>query len=248
LKGLIIGVANEQSLAWGCAKALNAKGMDLAITYQNAKAEPHVRPLCNEIGAEIVMPLDVSSPEQTQALFDEITGKWGKLDFLLHAIAFAPRADLHGRITDSSPEGFAMAMDISCHSLIRLARHAEPLMQHGGSIVTMSFYGAEKVVPSYGMMGPVKAALESSVRYLAADLGQQGIRVNTLSAGPVKTRAASGLPDLDLLLDKAATTSPLRELVTSDQVGHMAAFLASPEAKYITGQTIYVDSGFSAMA
>lgn len=248
MKGLIVGVANDQSLAWGVAKALKARGVDLAITYQNAKAEPHVRPLAEEIGADIIMPLDVSKPEEMSALFGCIKQQWGKLDFMLHAVAFAPRGDLHGRVVDSSPEGFAMAMDISCHSLIRMVREAEPLMEGSGSIVTLTFYGSEKVVPCYGIMGPVKAALESSVRYLAAELGEKGIRVNALSAGPVRTRAASGLAGLDRLIDDALTVSPIKELVTNEQVGNMAAFLMSPEAKYVTGQTIYVDSGYSIAA
>ncbi|TWF54354.1 enoyl-ACP reductase FabI [Neorhizobium alkalisoli] len=248
MKALIVGVANEHSLAWGCAKALRARGVDLAITYQNAKAEPHVRPLAEEIGAEIIMPLDVGRPEEMSALFGAIKQRWGRLDFMLHAIAFAPKADLHGRVVDCSPEGFSMAMDISCHSLIRMVRHAEPLMEDSGSVVTLSYLGAERAVSSYGMMGPVKAALESSVRYLASELGEKGIRVNALSAGPVRTRAASGLVDLDGLIEDTLAGAPIKQLVTIDQVGAMAAFLMSPEARYVTGQTIYVDGGYSIAA
>lgn len=248
MKALIVGVANELSLAWGCAKALKERGVDLAITYQNAKAEPHVRPLAEKIGADIIMPLDVSRPEEMEALFGSIKQQWGRLDFMLHAVAFAPKADLHGRVVDCSLDGFSMAMDISCHSLIRMIRHAEPLMEDGGSVVTLTYYGAEKVVPNYGMMGPVKAALESSVRYLAAELGEKAIRVNALSAGPVRTRAASGLVDLDGLIEETLTHAPIKELVTIDQVGQMAAFLMSPESRYVTGQTIYVDGGYSIAA
>ena len=244
-KGLIIGLANEQSLAWGCAAALKAQGAELAVTYQNDKARPHVQPLAEKLGAPIVLPLDVTVPEQIDTLFDTLADQWGRLDFLLHSIAFAPKADLHGRVVDSSAAGFGLAMDVSCHSLIRLAKRAEALMGEGGSILTMSFYGSEKAVPDYGIMGPVKAALEASVRYLAAELGPQRIRVNALSTGPVKTRAASGLAHFDALIARAAQTAPLYELVTVEQVGEAAAFLLSDRARFITGQTIYVDAGFS---
>lgn len=247
MKGLVIGLANDQSLAWGCARALKAAGAELAVTYQNDKAHEFVAPLADEVGAAIVLPLDVRDAGQMAALFETIEERWGRLDFLLHSIAFAPKADLHGRVTDSSAEGFATAMDISCHSLIRLAKHAEPLMVDGGSILTMSFYGAEKVVPGYGIMGPVKAALEASVRYLAADLGPSSIRVNALSTGPVKTRAASGLSHFDKLMEKAAERAPLHQLVTIEQIGEAAAFLLSEKARYISGQTIYIDAGYNTL-
>ena len=247
MKGLIIGLANDQSLAWGCAKALKAAGAELAVTYQNDKAQSYVAPLADAVGASIVLPLDVRDAGQMTTLFETIRERWGRLDFLLHSIAFAPKADLHGRVADSSAEGFATAMDISCHSLIRLARHAEPLMTDGGSILTMSFYGAEKVVPGYGIMGPVKAALEASVRYLAADLGPRRIRVNALSTGPVKTRAASGLSHFDDLMEKAAQRAPLHQLVTIEQIGEAATFLLSDKARYISGQTIYVDAGYNTL-
>ncbi|WP_313435945.1 enoyl-ACP reductase FabI [Novosphingobium sp.] len=245
LRGLIVGMANDQSLAWGCAEALRLEGAELAITYQSDKARPHVEPLAQALEAPIFLPLDVTVPEQMEALFAEITARWGRLDFLLHSIAFAPKQDLHGRVVDSSAEGFTKAMDVSCHSLIRLARYAEPLMAQGGSILTMSFYGSEKVVPGYGLMGPVKAALESCVRYLSDELGPTGIRVNALSTGPVRTRAASGLSHLDELIRLAAEKAPLHQLVTIEQIGHMAAFLLGPKARFVTGQTIYVDSGFN---
>lgn len=245
MRGLIVGLANDQSLAWGCAMALRAAGAELAITYQNEKAQRFVDPLAAAVEAPIVLPLDVRDAGQMAQLFETITERWGRLDFLLHSIAFAPKEDLLGRVTDSSPEGFATAMDISCHSLIRLAKQAEPLMTDGGAILTMSFYGAEKVVPGYGIMGPVKAALEASVRYLAAELGPRNIRVNALSTGPVKTRAASGLSHFDALIEKAAEHAPLHQLVTIEQVGEAAAFLLSEKARYISGQTIYVDAGYS---
>ncbi|QDK32182.1 MULTISPECIES: enoyl-ACP reductase FabI [Sphingomonadaceae] len=245
MRGLIVGMANDQSLAWGCAEVLREAGAELAITYQNDKARRFVEPLAQELEAPIFTPLDVTDPAQVEALFAEIAARWGGLDFLLHSIAYAPKDDLHGRVVDSSAEGFRTAMDVSCHSLIRLARHAEPLMAGGGSILTMSFYGSEKVVPGYGIMGPVKAALEASVRYLADELGAQGIRVNALSTGPVRTRAASGLSHLDELIRLASDKAPLHQLVTVEQIGQMAAFLLGPRARFVTGQTIYVDSGYN---
>lgn len=247
VKGLVVGLANDRSLAWGCAQALHAQGAELAVTYQNEKARPHVAPLAAALGADIVMPLDVTVDAEMDALFAALAGRWGRLDFLLHSIAFAPKADLHGRVVDSSAAGFATAMDVSCHSLVRLARRAEPLMADGGSILTMSFYGSEKVVPGYGIMGPVKAALEATVRYLAAELGPRHVRVNALSTGPVQTRAASGLAHFDTLMAQAAATAPLHRLVTIEQVGEAAAFLLSGRARFITGQTIYVDSGYNAV-
>lgn len=244
-KGLIAGIANELSIAWGCAQALHTAGAELAITYQNDKAKPYVQSLADRVLAPIFMPLDVTKPELQDELFQAIASKWGRLDFLLHAIAFAPKADLHARVTDCSREGFAMAMDISCHSLIRLAKAAEPLMIDGGSILTMSYYGSERVVADYNLMGPVKAALEASVRYLAAELGPHRIRVNAVSPGPIKTRAASGLANFDLLMEKAAREAPMHQLVTIEDVGEAAAFLVSDRAKHITGQVIYVDGGYN---
>lgn len=243
-KGLVVGIANEHSIAWGCARAFRAAGADLAVTWFNDKARPHVEPLAQQLQASIALPLDVEQPGQLEAVFDAIAAQWGRLDFVLHSIAFAPKDDLHGRVTDSSREGFGRAMDISCHSFMRMARLAEPLMPHGGSLLTMSYLGAEEVVSHYGLMGPVKAALESSVRYLACELGPQGIRVNAVSPGPLATRAASGITDFDELLARAAQRAPLRRLVDIDDVGALSTFLASDAARSITGGTLYVDAGF----
>lgn len=245
IKGLIVGLANDQSIAWGCAKAFHAQGAQLAVTWLNEKTKRYIEPLAQEIGAPVFLPLDVTNEEQVDAVFTAMERQWGELDFLLHSIAFAPKEDLQGRVLDSSAEGFKTAMDISCHSLIRLARRAEPLMKNGGSILTMSYYGAEKVIDNYNLMGPVKAALEASVRYLAKELGDKKIRVNALSPGPVKTRAASGLSHFDSLMEKAANNAPIRSLVSLEQIGEAAAFLVSDKAKNITGQTIYVDNGYN---
>ncbi len=244
-KGLVVGVANDASIAWGCAKAFRQQGAELAVTYLNEKAKVYVQPLAEELESPIVLPLDVTQSSQQHALFAAIAKKWGRLDFLLHSIAFAPKNDLQGRVTDCSREGFMTAMDISCHSLIRLAKSAESLMKEGGAILTLSYYGANKVVTNYNLMGPVKAALEASVRYLAAELGRGQIRVNALSPGPVKTRAASGLTDFDELMSKAAEMAPLGQIVTIEQIGEMAAFLVSDNAQQVTGQTIYVDAGYN---
>ena len=246
-KGLIVGIANDQSIAYGCAQAMQALGATLAVTYFNAKAEPHVRPLARQLGADIIMPLDVEQPGQLEALFAQIEQRWGRLDFVLHAIAFAPAADLHGRIVDSSAKGFARAMDVSCHSFIRMAKLAEPLMAQGGALVTMSYYGAQKVIDHYGIMGPVKAALEATVRYLAAELGPAGIRVHAVSPGPIKTRAASGIGDFEQLLDEAASRAPQHQLVTIADVGAVTAMLCSDAARALTGNVTYVDAGYHVM-
>lgn len=244
-KGLVVGIANDASIAWGCAKAFRDHGAELAVTYLNDKAKPYVQPLADALAAPICMKLDVTRPEEQEALFTAIAAKWGKLDFLLHSIAFAPKEDLQGRVVDCSSAGFTQAMDVSCHSLMRLAKAAEPLMKNGGSIITMSYFGAEKVITHYNLMGPVKAALEASVKYLSSELGAQHIRVNALSPGPVKTRAASGLADFDKLMEEAASKAPLHQLVTLEQIGEMAAFLVSNNAKQVTGQTVYVDAGYN---
>ncbi len=243
-KGLVVGIANEQSIAYGCAAAFQRAGADLAITYLNAKAEPYVRPLAERLHSPIIVPCDVREPGQLEAVFDRIRQDWGRLDFLLHSIAFAPKEDLHGRITDCSQAGFAMAMDVSCHSFIRMARLAEPLMTDGGCLLTVSFYGSGKVVEEYNLMGPVKAALESSVRYMAAELGARRIRVHALSPGPLKTRAASGIQRFDELLERARARTPEHRLVSIEDVGAMAAFLVSDAASGLTGNIEYIDAGY----
>jgi enoyl-[acyl-carrier protein] reductase I len=246
-KGLVIGIANDQSIAWGCARAFRAFGADLAITYLNDKAKPFVEPLARQIEAPLFLPLDVQVEGQMEAVFASIGERFGRLDFALHSIAFAPRDDLHGRVVDCSRAGFLQAMDVSCHSFIRMARLAEPLMKDGGALFTMSYYGAEKVVENYNLMGPVKAALEASARYLAAELGPKGIRVHAISPGPLKTRAASGIADFDHLLNEAAARAPARSLVTIEDVGFATAALATDAARLITGDTIYIDGGYHIM-
>lgn len=246
-RGLIVGIANEHSIAYGCAKAVHERGGSLAITYLNAKAEPFVRPLAEQLDAEIIAPLDVEQPGQLEAVFDRIGQQWGQLDFLLHAIAYAPAADLHGRVVDSSAQGFARAMDVSCHSFVRMARLAEPLMKDGGTLATLSFYGAQKVVENYGIMGPVKAALEATVSYLAAELAPAGIRVHAVSPGPIKTRAASGIANFGHLLDETAARAPRHSLATIDDVGAVTALLFSDEARALTGSVLFVDAGYHLM-
>jgi len=243
-KALIIGIANENSIAYGCAKALREQGADLAITYLNEKAEPHVRPLAESLGAEIIAPLDVTRDGQFTALFDQIRERWGRVDICLHAVAFCPKEDLHARVVDTSREGFGIAMDVSVHSFIRMVRRAEPLMPDGGTCMTVTFYGSEKVVENYNIMGPVKAALESVTKYIAAELGPKGISVHALSPGPLKTRAASGIDRFDEMLEQAAASAPMHQLVSIEQVGAYAAFLASEEAGNITGGVHYIDGGY----
>lgn len=246
--GLVAGVANEHSIAAGCAKAFRAAGAELALTYLNEKAKPFVAPVANAVGARLLLPLDVEQEASLETVFAEIQSTWGRLDFLLHSIAFCPKEDLHGRITDCSRDGFARAMDVSVHSFIRMARLVEPLMANGGCLLTVSYHGAEKVVDHYNVMGPVKAALEASVRYLAAELGPKGIRVNALSPGPLKTRAASGIDHFDALIDEARSRAPQRRLVSIDDVGAMAAGLVSDYAPNVTGNIAYVDAGLHVMS
>ncbi|RKQ73697.1 enoyl-ACP reductase FabI [Oceanibaculum indicum] len=244
-RGLVLGVANDSSIAYGCAAAFRAAGADLALTYLNDRTRDFTTPLAEALGADIYLPCDVREDGQLDAVFAEIGQRWGSLDFVLHSIAYAPREDLHGRVTDCSRDGFAMAMDVSCHSFIRCACLAEPLMRDGGTLLTVSFFGAEKVVEHYNLMGPVKAALESSARYMAAELGRSGIRVHALSPGPLRTRAASGLDRFDELLDRAAAKAPQHALVTIGDVGALAAFLVGDGAKAMTGGIHYVDGGFN---
>lgn len=243
-KGLVVGIANDGSIAYGCALRFKDLGAVQAITYQSENEKKFIEPLAGELNADILMPLDVRKPEQIEALFQAIREKWGRLDFLVHSIAFMPKRDLHGRVIDCSLEGFLLAMDISCHSFIRMAKLAEPLMTQGGCLLAMSYYGANQVVKNYNAMGPVKAALESCVRYLAAEMGPKRIRVHALSPGPLKTRAASGLYDFDELLDLAEQKSPQRRLVSIDDVGAIAGFLVSDHADALTGNITFVDAGY----
>jgi enoyl-[acyl-carrier protein] reductase I len=247
-KALVIGVANDSSIAYGCAKAFRELGADVAITYLNDKAKPHVEPLARELEASLFLPLDVAVPGALERVFEEVAAKWGKLDILVHSIAFAPKEDLQGGLLNCSAEGFAKAMDVSCHSFVRMAKFAAPLMKDGGTMFAMSYHGAAKVVPTYSVMGPVKAALEACCRYLAYELGGQGIRVHAISPGPLKTRAASGLKDFDLLLVEAAQRAPIGELVDIMDVGFACAYLATPYARRISGGTVYVDGGVNIMA
>jgi enoyl-[acyl-carrier protein] reductase I len=247
-KTLVVGVANDQSIAYGCAKAFHSAGAELAITWLNERARAHVEPLAREVEATITAPLDVSVPGQLEAVFDLIRTRWGKLDSLVHSIAFAPREDLQGGLLKCSAEGFSKAMDVSCHSFIRMAKLAAPLMKDGGTMFAMSYYGANRVVPNYNVMGPVKAALEAACRYLAYELGPSHIRVHAISPGPLKTRAASGLKDFELLLNEAVQKAPLGELVDIMDVGVSCAYLASPFARRITGGTVYVDGGTNIVA
>ena len=242
-RGLVVGIANEASIATGCARAFVQNGAEIAATYLNEKALPHVRAVTEPLGCTMLLPCDVRVRGELEAVFSEIEATWGRLDFLLHAIAFAPREDLHGRVVDSSAEGFAMAMDVSCHSFLRMAHLAEPLMTAGGCLLTVTFYGSERVVAHYNLMGPVKAALEGAVRYAAAELGVSGIRCHAISPGPIRTRAASGIDRFDELLARAAATAPEHHLVDVDDVGALAAFLVSDGARHITGTVIPVDGG-----
>jgi len=243
-KGVIVGIANESSIAWGCAKAFRALGAEVAVTYLNDKARKYVEPLARQLDSPIVMPLDVNVPGQMEAVFERIADEWGKLDFLVHSIAFSPKDALQGRVVDVSRAGFLTTMDVSCWTFIRMAHLAEPLMRKGGTLFTMTYYGSQMVVKNYNIMGVAKAALESAVRYLAAELGPKGIRVHAISPGPLATRAASGIPEFDALLEKAKAKAPAKSLVSIDDVGVATAFLAHDAAKLITGETLYIDGGY----
>ncbi len=242
--GLVIGIANRNSIAYGCAAAFHSAGARLAITYLDEKAADHVVPLARELQAELTMGLDVQDDASVERLFAAIDQRWGKLDFLLHSVAFCPRDDLHGRVIDCSLQGFITAMDISCHSFIRLAKQAEPRMQAGGCLLTVSFFGSQRVVPHYNIMGPVKAALECTTRYMAAELGPARIRVHALSPGPLRTRAASGIDHFDDLLQQAADAAPTRHLATIEDIGNYATFLVSDAARNVTGSIVYIDGGY----
>jgi len=247
-RGLVVGIANEHSIAFGCAAKLRGFGAELAVTYLNEKAERFVRPLAEEIDARLVLPLDVEKEGELDAVCDRIRQEWGRLDFLIHSIAFAPREDLHGRVIDCSAAGFLQAMRVSCYSFIEMARLAEPLMTQGGALLTMTYYGADRVVDHYNVMGPVKAALEATTRYLSVELGEKGIRVYAVSPGPLKTRAASGIAQFDELVEAAVTRSAARRLVDIAEVGRVVAFLVGGGASGMTGDTIYVDAGLHVVA
>lgn len=241
-KALIVGLADERSVAYGCAKAFVDAGAELALTWATEKSRLRVEPIARALGVELTARLDLAAEDDLARVIELIAARWGRLDIVVHSVAFAPRADLHGALLDSSPEGFARAMDVSCHSFIRLAKATAPLMREGGALFAMSFIGAQRVVPNYAVMGPVKAALEAACRYLAIELAPNGIRVNALSTGLMKTRAAAGVKDFDALYDSWEKRAPLGAMEASD-VGHLCAFLASPLGAKITGETIYVDSG-----
>ena len=243
-RGLIVGIANDQSIAWGCARAFRAFGAELAVTYLNDKAKKHVAPLARALDAPIFMPLDVNVPGQMEAVFERIGKEWGKLDFAVHSIAFSPKATLQGRVVDVPRDGFLTTMDVSCWTFVRMAHLAEPLMKKGGTLFAMTYYGSQIVVKNYNVMGVAKAALECAVRYIAAELGPKGIRVHAISPGPLATRAASGIPEFDALLDKARAKAPARSLVSIDDVGLATAFLAHDAARLITGATLYIDGGY----
>jgi enoyl-[acyl-carrier protein] reductase I len=243
-KGLIIGIANSQSVAYGCAEAFVRAGASVAVTYLNAKAEPYVRPLAEALECPIIMPCDVREPGELEAVFSHIHDSWGRLDFVLHSIAYAPKEDLHSRVVDCSQAGFALAMDVSCHSFIRVTRLAEPLMTNGGCLLTVTFQGSERVVDNYNVMGPVKAALESSVRYMAAELGMKRIRVHALSPGPLKTRAASGIAHFDELLERTRSRTPEHLLVSIEEIGNLAVFLVGDGATALTGNIEFIDAGY----
>lgn len=245
---LVFGIANERSIAWGITQAMKQHGARFAITYAGEALEKRVVPLAEEIGAELTLPCDVTNDAQVEALFKEVKKKWGGIDVLIHAVAYANREDLAGLYVDTSREGFKTALEISAYSLVLLARHSAPLMQpQGGSIVTLTYYGAEKVVQGYNVMGIAKAALEASVRYLAADLGPQNIRVNAISAGPIKTLAASGIRGFKNILHIVEEKAPLRRNVTQDDVANTALYLCSELGNGVTGEVIYVDSGYNIM-
>jgi enoyl-[acyl-carrier protein] reductase I len=243
-KALIVGVANDRSIAWGCAQAMHRAGAEIAMTYLNDKALPFVEPLAKAVEAPLLLPLEARNTGQVDALFETIAEKWGRLDIVVHSIAFAPREALAGRVVDCPRDGFLTAMDVSCWSLVDLTRRTEPLMTSGGTIFAMTYHGANEVIENYGIMGPVKAALESTVRYLAAELGPKGIRAHAISPGPLATRAASGIPDFDTLMERVVERAPARRLVTIEEVGAACVFLSSSYAGAMTGDTIYIDGGY----
>jgi enoyl-[acyl-carrier protein] reductase I len=244
-RGIIFGVANDMSIAWGIAQQLHAAGASLAFTYLNEALEKRVRPLAESLDSKLILPCDVGNDEQIEKTFAEVQKAWGSIDFVVHSVAFANREDLKRPFTQTSREGFQLAMDISAYSLVAMTRYAVPLMRDGGSIVTMSYLGAERAVPGYNVMGVAKAALEASVRYLAAELGEQKIRVNAISAGPIRTLAASAVGDFKSKIKLMDDFAPLRRTVTQEEVGKSALYFLSDLASGVTGEIHYVDGGFN---
>lgn len=247
-KGLITGIANDKSIAFAVAKAVRDLGAEIAVTYQNDKTARYTQPLAEAMGARIFEKLDVTQPGSLEGVIEKCGAEFGQIDFAIHSMAFCEADDLHGRVIDTSEAGFDAAMNISCHSFLRMGKAMEPLMSEGGSLITMSYLGAERVVRNYGIMGIIKAALESAVRYMAYDLGPKGIRVFAVSPGPIMTRAASGIAAFDELMDNAIRKAPLGRLVTLDEISNLCAFLCSDASSGMTGQTIYVDAGCHAVA
>ncbi|MBL4589402.1 MAG: enoyl-ACP reductase FabI [Alphaproteobacteria bacterium] len=243
-RGLIMGVANERSIAWGMAKAVHEQGAELAFTYQGDALEKRVRPLAESVGSDLILPCDVTDESSIDATFKALEEKWGKLDFVVHAIAFSDKNELNGMYLDTTRENFNRTMDISVYSFTSIAQRAVPLMNEGGSLVTLTYYGAERVMPHYNVMGVAKAALEASVRYLACDLGGKNIRVNAISAGPIKTLAASGIGDFRYILKWNELNSPLKRNVTLDDVGKSGLYLLSDLGSGVTGEVLHVDSGY----
>lgn len=242
-KGLITGIANDKSIAFAVAKAIRALGGEIAITYQNDKTAKYTQPLAEALDAKLFLKLDVAEPGSLESVIEQCGKEFGQIDFAIHSMAFCNADDLHGRVIDTTEEGFDAAMNVSCHSFLRMAKALEPLMAHGGSLITMSYLGAERVVRNYGVMGIIKAALESAVRYMAYDLGPKGIRVFAVSPGPIMTRAASGIANFNALLEADAVKAPLGRTVTIEEVGALTAFLCTSGSSGMTGQTIYVDAG-----
>ena len=243
-RGLIMGVANDRSIAWGIARAAHGQGAELGFTFQGEALEKRVRPLAKSLGSDLVLPCDVASDDGIRTVFEEIDRRWGGLDFLVHAIAYADKEELKGKYVNTSRENFVRSLDISCYSFTAVAQRAVPLMRDGGSLLTLTYYGAERVMPHYNVMGVAKAALEASVRYLASDLGKDRIRVNAISAGPIKTLAASGIGDFRYILKWNEYNSPLKRNVSLDQVGGAAVYLLSDLSNGVTGEVHHVDSGY----